>query len=241
MPVENQASRVNARELHRYISALAFMSSRADPAAMLDGINLPLILLAALLATGSPGPATLNIAGTAMTSGRRYALAMASGVSTGSLMWSTAAAFGLGAVMLANAWVFEAMRYFGAGYLIFLAVKSAKSALTPGDLATRGGAYTSARRAYASGLALHLTNPKAILFFGSLYAVGVPAQASPLTLLTIIGAVAVQSTLVFHGYALLFSSAPAVRVYLRLRRWFEGAFTLAFGYAGFKILTARLG
>ncbi len=207
---------------------------------MIDGINLPLILLAALLATGSPGPATLNIAGTAMTSGRRQALAMASGVSTGSLMWSTAAAFGLGAVMLANAWVFEVMRYFGAGYLIFLAVKSAKSALTPGDLVTRGGRYASARRAYAGGLALHLTNPKAILFFGSLYAVGVPAQASPLTLLTIIGAIAVQSTLLFHGYALLFSSAPAVRVYLRLRRWFEGVFALAFGYAGFKILTAKL-
>lgn len=207
---------------------------------MTDDINLPLILLAALLATGSPGPATLNIAGAAMTSGRMPALAMASGVSTGSLMWSTAAAFGLGAVMLANAWIFEAMRYVGAGYLIFLALKSARSALTPGDLATRGGVYASARRAYASGLALHLTNPKAILFFGSLYAVGVPAQASPLTLLTIIGAVAVQSMLVFHGYALLFSSRPAVRVYLRLRRWFEAIFALAFGYAGFKILTARL-
>lgn len=203
---------------------------------MPDDINLPLILLAALLATGSPGPATLNIAGAAMTSGRMPALAMASGVSTGSLMWSTAAAFGLGAVMLANAWIFEAMRYFGAGYLIFLALKSARSALTPGDPATRGRTYSSARRAYASGLALHLTNPKAILFFGSLYAVGVPAQ----TLLTVIGAVAVQSTLVFHGYALLFSSRAAVRVYLRLRRWFEGAFALAFGYAGFRILTARL-
>jgi len=207
---------------------------------MIDDINLPLILAAALLATGSPGPATLNIAGTAMVSGRRYALAMASGVSTGSLMWSTAAAFGLGAVMLANVWVFELLRYFGAGYLIFLAIKSAKSALTPGEIAPKGASFSSAKHAYGSGLALHLTNPKAILFFGSLYAVGVPAHASPLTLLVVIGAIAIQSTLVFHGYALLFSSAPAVRVYIRLRRWFEGVFALAFGYAGFKILTARL-
>lgn len=211
---------------------------------MLNDINLPLILVAALLATGSPGPATLNIAGTAMISGRRHALAMASGVSTGSLMWSTAAAFGLGAVMLANAWIFELLRYFGAGYLIFLAIKSARSAATPDDAesgkAMGGASFTSAKRAYAAGLALHLTNPKAILFFGSLYAVGVPAHAEPATLLTIIGAVAIQSTLVFHGYALLFSSAPAVRIYLRLRRWFEGVFALAFGYAGFKILTTKL-
>lgn len=207
---------------------------------MPDDINLPLILAAALLATGSPGPATLNIAGTAMTSGRHHAFAMASGVSTGSLIWSTAAAFGLGAVMLANAWIFELMRYFGAGYLIFLAFRSARAALKPGNATLKGTAYTSLQRAYASGLALHLTNPKAILFFCSLYAVGVPPQAAPVTLLTIIAAVAIQSTLVFHGYALLFSSAPAVRVYLRLRRWFEGIFALAFGYAGFRILTARL-
>ncbi|MEL3892524.1 LysE family translocator [Ferrovibrio sp. MS7] len=207
---------------------------------MLDTINLPLILAAALLATGSPGPATLNIAGTAMTAGRPFALAVAGGVATGSLMWSTAAAFGLGAVMLANAWLFELLRYVGAGYLIFLAFKSARSALKPGDVAPKAVQYGSLRRAYAGGLALHLTNPKPILFFGSLYAIGVPPQTSPHTLLIIIGAMALQSTLVFAGYALLFSSAPAVRAYLRLRRWFEGLFALAFGYAGFKILTARL-
>ena len=51
---------------------------------------------------------------------------------------------------------------------------------------------------------------------------------------------AVQSALVFHGYALLFSSRPLAAGYMRLRRWFEATFALAFGYAGFRILTARL-
>lgn len=207
---------------------------------MIDDINLPLILAAALLATGSPGPATLAIAGTSMQSGRRFGLALASGVSTGSLMWSVAAAFGLGAVMLANAWVFEMIRYVGAGYLIWLAFRSARSALSPGLAEPKGLAYASMKRAYGKGLALHLTNPKAILFFGSLYVVGIPAQSSPAGLATVIVAVALQSALVFHGYALLFSSAPLIRGYLRLRRWFEGMFAIAFGIAGFKILTARL-
>lgn len=207
---------------------------------MTDEINLPLILLAALMATSSPGPATVTIAGTSMKAGRKYGLAVASGISSGSLMWSTAAAFGLGAVMLANAWVFELLRYCGAGYLIFLAIKSARSALTPGEMEPKGLANPTWKRAYAAGLGLHLTNPKAILFFGSLYAVGVPAHATPSTLLLIIAAVAVQSALVFHGYALLFSSPPVARGYMRLRRWFEGAFALAFGYAGVKLLTTRL-
>lgn len=207
---------------------------------MLHDINLPLILAAALLATGSPGPATLTIAGASMLSGRKFGLAVASGVSTGSLIWSVSAAFGLGALMLANVWVFELIRYCGAGYLLYLAFRSAKSAFTPGDLEAKGAAYVSMKRAYAKGLALHLTNPKAILFFGSLYAVGVPASSPPEALATIILAVAVQSALVFHGYALLFSSAPLSRGYLRLRRWFEGVFAIAFGAAGVKILAARL-
>ncbi|HEX6956820.1 MAG TPA: LysE family translocator [Ferrovibrio sp.] len=207
---------------------------------MISELHLPLILAAALLATASPGPATLAIAGTSMKSGRRFGLALASGITTGSLMWSTAAAFGLGAIMLANVWIFELLRYFGAGYLIFLAFKSGRSALRAGDIEPTGMARSSLARTYGSGLMLHLTNPKAILFFGSLYAIGVPAQASPMQLATVILAVALQSAAVFHGYALLFSSRVLARGYMRLRRWFEGAFAIAFGAAGLKILAARL-
>ncbi len=207
---------------------------------MIADVNLPLILLAALIATGSPGPATLAIAGTSMASGRPYGLALAAGVTTGSLTWSIAAAAGLSVVMLANAWAFEVMRYIGAAYLIFLAVKSARSALRRETPVAAKVAVPSLRAAYRRGLLLHLTNPKAILFFGALYSVGVPAGSSPATLATIIAAIGLQSVIVFHGYALLFSSPPLTAGYAKLRRWFEAVFALAFGAAGFKILTARL-
>jgi threonine/homoserine/homoserine lactone efflux protein len=207
---------------------------------MIADVNLPLILLAALIATGSPGPATLAIAGTSMASGRPCGLALAAGVTSGSLTWSIAAAAGLSVVMLANAWAFEVMRYIGAAYLIFLAVKSARSALKPDAPLAAKVAVPSLRAAYRRGLLLHLTNPKAILFFGALYSVGVPAGTSPATLATIIAAVGLQSVVVFHGYALLFSSAPMTAGYAKLRRWFEAVFALAFGAAGLKILTTRL-
>ena len=100
-------------------------------ASMMAEINLPLILVAAFIAVASPGPATLVIANTSMNSGRRYGLALASGITTGSLVWSISAAFGLGALMLANAWAFEIVRYFGACYLLYLAYKSVRSALSP--------------------------------------------------------------------------------------------------------------
>jgi len=206
---------------------------------MLLDVNLPLILLAALVASASPGPATLALAGTSMASGRASGLALASGITTGSLMWSVAAALGLGALMLANAWVFELIRYFGAAYLMYLAYKAARSALSKKELATKS--FTGQKRTlYAKGLALHLTNPKAILFFGSLFSLGVPANTGFQDLGLVIIAVGFQSFVVFHGYALLFSSKAVTRVYIKLRRWFEGAFAIGFGAASFKILTAKI-
>jgi threonine/homoserine/homoserine lactone efflux protein len=175
-----------------------------------------------------------------MASGRRYGLALAAGVTSGSLTWSVAAAAGLSAVMLANAWAFEILRYAGAGYLLFLAFKSARSALTPGTPALRHVPTPTLKAAYRRGLVLHLTNPKAVLFFGSLYAVGVPAGSSPETLALVIAAIGLQSLLLFHGYALLFSSPPLTAGYTKLRRWFEAVFAVAFAAAGLKILTARL-
>jgi threonine/homoserine/homoserine lactone efflux protein len=146
---------------------------------------------------------------------------------------------GLGTVMLANAWIFEAVRYAGAGYLLFLAVKSAKSALSRGEVKTRS-VRGSRKALYSKGLALHITNPKAILFFGSLYAIGVPADASLTQLFLVIGSVGLQSIVIFHGYALLFSTASLAKLYVHLRRWFEGLFVIGFGLTGLKIITARL-
>lgn len=207
---------------------------------MIGHIHLSLIMIAAFIAVASPGPAVLAIAGTSMKAGRSAGLIFASGVTTGSLTWSIGAAAGLSAVMLANAWLIEAVRYFGAAYLLFLAFKSARSALTPGDAAPPGLSAAPPRRAFVRGLTLHLTNPKAILFFGSLYSFGVPADATLSDLALIVAAVGLQSALVLHGYALLFSNPVVVAGYLKLRRWFDGVFAIAFGYAGYKILSAKL-
>ena len=205
---------------------------------MLSDINLPLILIAALVAGASPGPATLAIAGTSMASGRASGLALAFGICVGSWVWAVSAAFGLGAIMLANAWMFEVIRYFGAAYLMYLAFKAARSALSSREIKVRP---MTGRRStlFTKGLLLQLTNPKAILFIGSLYSLGVPAGSPVMGLAIVILAVGLLGFVIFHGYAILFSSKAMTRLYLRLRRWFEGAFAIGFGAASFKILTAR--
>ena len=79
---------------------------------------------------GSPGPATLSIASCAMTHGRRAALCLSLGLLVGGASWGIAAAAGMGKLMLTNAWLFEVIRYFGATYLLYLAYKSFRSAMS---------------------------------------------------------------------------------------------------------------
>lgn len=199
------------------------------------------IWVAWLLAGGSPGPATMGIAGTAMSEGRRSGLAFALGILAGSASWGIAAALGLSAVMLANAWLFEVLRYAGAAYLGWLAIKALKRATSTNSAAAAGTPFSgSYKTLFAKGAAIHLTNPKAVLGWGSIYAIIAPAGAVPSTLFAYFGLLYAGSSLIFIGYAFMFSSERIVAGYKRASRWFDFAFAGFFGLAGYKILTARL-
>ncbi|SOH92494.1 Threonine/homoserine/homoserine lactone efflux protein [Monaibacterium marinum] len=199
-----------------------------------------LIMVAALIAVASPGPATLAITSTSMQRGRAHGVSVASGVLTGSLMWSCAAALGLGGIMAAHAGLLEVLRYAAAFYLLWLAYKSARSAVRAGNPVAKPSDARALRGSYLRGLGLHLTNPKAIFFFGALYTVGIPATATTLDVVMVVALIAVQSATVFLGYAVLFSSARAQAVYLRSRRWIEGAVAVLFAGAALRILRGGL-
>lgn len=206
---------------------------------MPNELNLLLILGIALIAVASPGPATLAVSATSMNQSRKHGLTLASGISTGSLIWNVSAALGLGAIMAANAIFVEIFRYLGSGYLLYLGYKNLRSAIKPSATTQVKIKKTSYKATYLKGLALHITNPKAILFFSALYAVGVPANASVADLTLVVVAIAAQTTLVMHFYAIIFSIPKVVAVYEKLKRWFDGAFATVFGFAGFKILLAE--
>lgn len=206
----------------------------------MTGYALILLWCAWILGGGSPGPATLGIASTSMNTGRRMGLMFSLGILFGSAFWGIAAALGMSGLMITNAWIFEAMRYIGAAYLLYLALKSLRSALS-GQNALMGIAQTgTAWRVFTKGALIHLTNPKAILGWGAIYAIALPSDAAVGDLFWMFGFLYSGSIVVFIGYAFLFSSAGVVRVYTRLRRWFELTFALLFGAASLKILTAKV-
>ena len=207
----------------------------------MTGWEFILLLAAWALAGGPPGPATLAIAGTAMERGRGAGLAVATGIITGSAAWGLAAALGMSALMLANAWLVEVLRYAGAGYLLYLAYKAMKSALSDKPMAAIRARKGGLRSLFMKGLFVHLTNPKAVFAWGAVFAITVPPGSAQWDVAVTYFSLIAVSCGVFWGYGLLFSVGAFVRGYQKMRRWFEGAFAVLFGAAGLKILTTKLG
>jgi threonine/homoserine/homoserine lactone efflux protein len=201
------------------------------------GVELWVVVVGWMLAGGSPGPATLAISSTAMGQGRRAGLALAFGVLIGSALLGCAAALGMAAVMMANVWVFEVIRYVGAAYLLWLAIKSLRAAWYGRAISAKVG---GSGRSFLRGLALHLTNPKAILAWGAIYAIALPAGASGADVWALFAILIAASTVVFLGYAVMFSSPRIARAYGRAARVFDAGFGLLFGAASIRVLTARI-
>ena len=112
-----------------------------------------------------PGPTVLLVLSYALSQGRRVALATALGVALGDLIAMTASLAGLGALVLASAELFIALKWIGAAYLIYLGVKLFRSApnAVPGALADMPA--TSERKVFAHAAMVTALNPKSIVFF----------------------------------------------------------------------------
>lgn len=201
--------------------------------------NLMLTLFAYFLAISSPGPSVLAIMGIAMNRGRRPALAFSFGVITGSLTWGMLAALGLSTILLTYSQVLIVLKIVGGLYLLWLAWKSARSALTRDLHAATTDESTPLVGLYGRGLAMHLTNPKAIMSWLAIVSLALPQAAPPGYALSVVACCMVLALFVFCGYALLFSTAFARRGYVKVRRWLEGALAVVFGVAGFKLLASR--
>ena len=208
---------------------------------MIDLHSLLLVFTAYIIGAASPGPSNMRIMGVAMHHGRRSALMLAAGVISGSFFWGSLAAAGVSAVLTQYAQALVVLKAVGGIYLLFLAIKAGRSALTSDEkFATQTVAPSvSALRLYQRGLLMHLTNPKALLGWVATMTLGLGPGASTLTVAIILAGCAVLSVTIFCGYAIVFSTAPMIRGYRKARRWIEGALAVVFGVAGIKLLLAR--
>ncbi|SDV46892.1 LysE family translocator [Chitinasiproducens palmae] len=202
--------------------------------------SLMLVYTTYLFGVASPGPSNLAIMSIAGTAGRRAALAFAAGVMSGSFVWAVLATLGLSATLAAYPGFLAGVKLFGGVYLLWLAIKSARSALRrPTSAATTPVVTPQTTALYTRGLLLHLTNPKAVLVWISVAALGSTTDGTDGTasrmLAVMAGCLAIGAS-VFGGYALVFSMGWARRLYARAQRLMNGTLALVFGSAGVRLL-----
>jgi threonine/homoserine/homoserine lactone efflux protein len=133
---------------------------------------LPSFLVVSIVLLATPGPDVAFIVATGMTEGRRPALWASVGIALAMFVHAVLAAAGVAAIVAASPLAFDVIRFGGAAYLIYLAIKSFRSTPFKADDQVTSRSPT---KNFQRGFLTNLLNPKAILFSG----VFLPQFASP--------------------------------------------------------------
>jgi threonine/homoserine/homoserine lactone efflux protein len=120
-------------------------------------------LVACVVVLMIPGPTILLVVSRSLNHGASVRRATVAGVVLGDFVAMTAAMLGAGAILLASAELFTALRVAGGLYLLWLGIRTWRS--RGRQWITDDAPDTSPRRVFAESFAVTATNPKSIAFF----------------------------------------------------------------------------
>jgi threonine/homoserine/homoserine lactone efflux protein len=163
---------------------------------------------AALVVLLVPGPAVIYISTKSLAEGKRAGLVSVLGVQLADLTHALFAAAGLSAILLTSSLAFDAVKFLGAGYLIYLGLRSILSREGGSTAQSFLPVRTKPSRVFANGFLVDLLNPKTALFFYAFLPqfVGPPAGAAAAEQILFLGIVFVLLGLCTDSSYALFGS-----------------------------------
>ncbi|OCO99076.1 MULTISPECIES: LysE family translocator [unclassified Ensifer] len=168
-------------------------------------------MLALFLAAVTPGPAMFAVISTSISRGVGPALACGLGIALSDMVLVSVALAGLTVIAQTFGWLFLAIKYAGAAYLIFLGYRMWRAAATVAAEATSG--ERGWIRSLALGAAIGFGNPKAILFHASLMPLILDLDSlDQFGIATVLAVVFAVNIVTMGGYALLSAASS---------RWFR--------------------
>jgi threonine/homoserine/homoserine lactone efflux protein len=186
-------------------------------------------LLTSLIVVATPGIGVLYTVSTGLSRGSRAALIAACGCTLGILPHLSAAIVGLSAVLHTSTLAFQALKYLGVAYLLFLAWKTFRE---HGALAVDPqGEARGARQIIVRAVVVNLLNPKLSLFFFAFLPQFVSARDSGATqrMLVLSAVFMIMTLVVFAIYGIL---AAQVRRHVTSRpsvmAWIRRTFAISF-------------
>ncbi|MHC1757896.1 MAG: LysE family translocator [Methanosarcina sp.] len=130
---------------------------------MIGQSQLIYFIAASAALTFLPGPDILFVLTQSISQGKMAGVATATGLCTGILVHTSAAALGISALIYESALAFEIVKYAGAAYLLYLAWQALRES---GELVSSTPVReTDIFALYRRGIFMNVLNPKVALFF----------------------------------------------------------------------------
>ncbi len=201
-------------------------------------IPLPSILVFMLAAVGLllvPGPAVIYIVTRSVAQGRKAGIASVLGIELAGLCHSVAAAFGLSAILLASSMAFNAVKYVGAAYLVYLGLRAIFSKREAPQI--ENAVPPSLSKLFRKGFLVNILNPKTALFFYAFLPQFVdPARGSTIVQILLLGALFVAlATITDSTYALVTSGVGRLILkssgFQRVQKYVTGGIYITLGVA----------
>jgi len=171
-----------------------------------------LFFVASVVVIATPGQDMILVMSKALSQGARAGVTTAAGVSVGLLGHALLATLGLGALLRASEWLFVALKFVGAAYLVYLGVQLLLT--RSASLKAAATARHSHRQLFLTGAASNISNPKiAVFFFAFLPQFVVPGAVRPTLTVFVLGALFALLTFLIKGPVALFAG--------RLSTWFR--------------------
>lgn len=195
----------------------------------------------------TPGPDFFLVTQVAVSHSRREALMTVIGITLGVALWAIVALLGLHVLVERLPWIQTILYFAGGSYLSYLGFVLLRAAIKQVkrqrhsqnddaiNLATAPEIKIEQRyqnRLLLKGLFTNLANPKALIYFGSVFVLFVGGQVSNIVRVEIFALVVIETFLWFMLVSILFSLPKLKSIYEKLGAYIDGIagiFFLGFG------------
>lgn len=198
-------------------------------------LTLLSIGLVQLLAVMSPGPSFLITARTAVARSRSDGIKVALGLGAGAGLWAIATLFGLNLLFQRVPVLYQVMQVAGGVFLLWIAYKIVRHAAVPIRLDAVDG-EGRLDHPFIKGFLTQISNPKVVVFFGSVFIAMLPRDIPLWMMLTLVLIVSFNDFWWYSAVALFFGSGPVRTFYLRAKKWIDRATGLFLGSLGLRLL-----
>ena len=194
-----------------------------------------------IVALVTPGPDFFFVSQTAVSRSRKEAMMGVLGITGGVMVWSGVALLGLNLILEKMAWLHNIIMIGGGLYLCWMGYQMLRSALKKEKVTQELPAVELAHggRSFLKGLLTNLSNPKAIIYFGSVFSLFVSNDVGSAERWGLFVMIALETFAWFTIVASLFALLQMRRGYQRLAKWIDGVAGALFAGFGIHLIISR--